>query len=153
MKLQYVCDDCTNSTVIYDNKFCVEQCPRGFSQVKRFFNTYCETCSIDSLKVIDPKNSTCICANRHYLDQSSDTCKPCRYDCMTCSNFDQCLVCDNDLLQTKRKLQSNGKCECPLISYYDDKSSENIVCQKCSPKCNTCNGPRDFDCLSCAAAK
>ncbi len=72
---------------------------------------------------------------------------------MTCDSFDRCLTCDNNLFQTKRKMNEVNRCSCPPIGYFDDRKSENIVCQKCSPKCLTCNGPRDFDCLSCANFK
>lgn len=151
--MPYVCEDCTNSPLIFENKFCVEACPRGYSQVTRLNNIFCDICSMDKLKVVDPNTFGCVCANRHYLDASIDTCKPCRYDCMSCSGPDQCLTCDNSLMQTKRKLSSEGKCECPLVGYYDDSAAENIACQKCSPKCLTCDGPRDFDCKTCAAGK
>lgn len=50
---------------------------------------------------------------------------------MTCDRVDRCLTCDNTLLQTKRKIGMDGKCACPLIGYYDDKYSEDIICQKC----------------------
>lgn len=72
---------------------------------------------------------------------------------MTCDSADKCLTCDNSLLQTKRKLSSTGRCECPVQGYYDDKASEDIVCQKCSSKCVTCDGPRDHDCLTCLPNK
>lgn len=72
---------------------------------------------------------------------------------MTCSSSTQCLTCDNSLMQTKRRLTAGEKCECPAVGFYDDKAAENIVCQKCSPKCLTCNGPRDFDCLTCSPTK
>lgn len=108
---------------------------------------------MDKLKVIDPLSSQCVCANRHYLDTVEDTCKPCRYDCMSCDSSSRCLTCDNSLLQTKRKLSSIGRCECPVVGFYDDLNAENIVCQKCSPKCLTCDGSRDFDCLTCAVGK
>lgn len=152
-KLQYICDDCPNSPAIYDGKMCVEKCPRGFSQTKRLLNIYCDVCSMDKLKVVDPVTSSCVCASRHFLDSAQDTCKPCRYDCMTCSSADQCLTCDNNLMQTKRKLSSAGKCDCPATGFYDDKIAENIVCQKCSVKCLTCDGPRDFDCRTCSASR
>ena len=72
---------------------------------------------------------------------------------MTCSQSNRCLTCDNNLLQTKRKLGPNGKCVCPPTGFYDDRNAEDIVCQKCHSKCLTCNGPRAHDCLSCAPDK
>lgn len=110
MKQQFVCEDCTKSPYNFENRFCVEQCPRGYSQSKRLDSLYCDICSIDKLKIIDPVSSTCVCASRHFLDSTQDTCKPCRYDCMSCDSGSRCLTCDNSLLQTKRKLSSNGKC-------------------------------------------
>ena len=65
---------------------------------------------MDKLKVVDSDTNTCVCAKRHFLNSSQDLCKPCSYDCMTCSSADRCLTCDNALLQTKRKLSSLGKC-------------------------------------------
>lgn len=57
------------------------------------------------------------------------------------------------MLQTGRKLNNNNKCSCPSIGYYDDINAQNIVCQKCSSKCVSCDGPRDSDCLTCANGK
>lgn len=108
---------------------------------------------MDKLKVVDVNTGDCVCARRHFLDASQDTCKPCSYDCMTCSQIDKCLTCDNSLLQTKRKLNNIGRCDCPSVGYYDDKASEDIVCQKCSSKCLTCNGPHLHDCISCPVGK
>lgn len=41
MKQKYVCEDCTNSPLIYENRFCVEMCPRGYSKMRRLDNDYC----------------------------------------------------------------------------------------------------------------
>lgn len=108
---------------------------------------------MQKLKIVDTNTGDCVCAKRHYLDLVQDLCKPCNYDCMTCSLPDKCLTCDNNLLQTKRRLNSLGRCECPMYGFYDDKNSEDIVCQKCDSKCLTCNGPRAHDCLSCTVGK
>lgn len=61
--------------------------------------------------------------------------------------------CDNNLLQTKRRLSNTGRCDCPSTGFYDDRDSENIVCQKCNSGCLTCNGPKYHDCLSCTPDK
>lgn len=99
--------------------------------------------------MIDSETGQCVCAKRHFFAIALDTCKPCRYDCLTCDSAERCLTCDNSFLTTKRKLSNIGKCECPVIGYYDDSSAENIVCQKCHPDCRTCNGPLEHDCLTC----
>jgi len=83
------------------------------------------------------------------LESGSDSCKPCSYDCMTCDTSFRCLTCDNSFLQTKRTLGNDGRCKCPSYGYFDDKIAEDIVCQKCDPKCLTCKGPRSHDCLTC----
>ncbi len=154
MKINNVCDDCAdNSTIIYNNQYCVKVCPRGYSQFIHENNIYCDRCDIQKLKVIDPISFTCVCAIRYYLNTSGDNCLPCSYDCMTCNTGNKCLTCDNALLQTNRKLNNNGKCICPAVGYYDDVNAQNIVCQKCSSKCVTCDGPRDNDCLTCAVGK
>lgn len=64
---------------------------------------------------------------------------------MTCSSEHQCDTCDNDLLQTKRTKNANGRCVCPF-GYYDNSEKEDIVCQKCDQSCLTCNGPFSHDC-------
>lgn len=153
MKFSFVCQDCTNSPIIYDNRFCVQQCPRGFGLTENNGLKFCDKCDIDKLKVVDPDTGLCSCAKRYYLDSAADTCRPCSYDCMTCSSGDKCLTCDNSLQQSKRKLNSAGRCECPLTGYYDDKSAENIICQKCDSRCLTCNGPKPHDCLTCEPMK
>ena len=68
---------------------------------------------------------------------------------MTCSSSNRCDTCDNNQLQTKRKVNHEGKCECPSIGYYDDEERQDIVCQKCHLSCRTCYGPKAHDCLSC----
>lgn len=105
------------------------------------------------MKIVDPSTDDCICAKRHYLDNQQDLCKPCSYDCMTCNQNNKCLTCDNNLLQTKRKLNLMGRCECPSVGFYDNNEAEDIVCQKCDPKCLTCNGSRPHDCVTCSTNK
>lgn len=111
MKFNFVCQDCTNSTIIYDNRFCVEQCPRLFS-ISTDANglKYCDKCDVQKLKVVDVDTGNCVCAKRHFLDSNVDSCKPCSYDCMTCTTVNRCLTCDNSLLQTKRRLNSASRC-------------------------------------------
>lgn len=110
MKINYVCGDCANSPIIYDSKFCVQTCPRGFSLAESNTGKFCDRCDIDKIKVVDVNSGMCVCAKRYFLDSPADACKPCRYDCMTCTTSNKCLTCDNNLLQTKRKLNSNGVC-------------------------------------------
>lgn len=153
MKISYVCQDCADGNLIYDNKFCVSQCPRGYSIYDRSGVKFCDLCSIEQLKVVDPSSGNCVCAARHYLDTVKNICQPCGYDCMTCSQADKCLTCDNSMLQTKRKLTNTGRCECPAVGYYDNKAAEDIVCQSCHTKCLTCNGPYIHDCLTCSGFK
>jgi hypothetical protein len=110
MNINYVCQDCTNSPIIYDNKFCVEECPRSFSISDNNGVKYCDKCDIDQLKVIDPQTNLCVCAKKHYFDVIVNSCLPCRYDCMSCDRNNKCLTCDNSLLQTKRVFTSDGFC-------------------------------------------
>lgn len=47
MKINNVCDDCAdNSTIIYNNQYCVKVCPRGYSQFIHENNIYCDRCDI-----------------------------------------------------------------------------------------------------------
>lgn len=123
MQYPYVCQDCQDGTIIYNNNMCVKQCPRGYSIYDRNGVKFCDACNIEQLKVVDPNTGTCVCAARHYLDLGRNTCLPCSYDCMTCNQKDVCLTCDNSLLQTKRRISSNGRCDCPAIGYYDNKAA------------------------------
>lgn len=41
MQMKYVCDDCPKSPTIYENKFCVEVCPRSYSRMLRLNNYFC----------------------------------------------------------------------------------------------------------------
>lgn len=72
---------------------------------------------------------------------------------MTCQTSTTCETCDNNMLQTKRTMNTEGRCVCPIIGYYDNILIENIVCQKCDQNCRTCNGPRAHDCLTCDQGK
>lgn len=148
MKTSFICQDCTSSPIIYEDKLCVQQCPRSYSIIDRNGAKFCDKCDIDKLKVVDYQSGQCVCAKRHYLDSLADSCLPCGYDCMTCEKG-RCLTCDNSLLQTKRILSPEGRCKCPVIGYYDDKVNEDIVCQKCDSKCLTCSGPKPHNCLTC----
>lgn len=132
---------------------CIEKCPSGFSVSMSGGAQFCDKCDIDKIKVVDVQSGKCVCARRHYLEISSDSCKPCSYDCMTCDNSYRCLTCDNNLLQTKRVMASDGRCRCPAVGFYDDKSNEDIVCQKCDDGCFTCKGPKPHDCLTCSKDK
>lgn len=53
MQRKFVCDDCGNSPIIYEERYCVEACPRGFSKIQRLSNMYCDKCEIEKLKVVD----------------------------------------------------------------------------------------------------
>ena len=57
------------------------------------------------------------------------------------------------MFQTKRIINNENRCSCPLVGYYDDKAAEDIVCHPCDPSCVTCNGPRSHDCLTCQEGK
>lgn len=153
MKIAFACQDCANSPIIYDNKFCVQTCPRSFSLSETNGIKFCDRCDVEKIKVVDIDTGLCVCAKRYFLDSAADICRPCSYDCMTCNSAEKCLTCDNSLMQSKRKLNSSNNCECPSVGYYDDRSAENIICQKCDQRCLTCNGPKPHDCLTCVPAK
>lgn len=110
MKINYVCQDCPDSPIIHENKFCVQVCPRGFSLSEANGLKYCDRCEVEKIKVVDTISGLCVCAKRYFLDSAADTCRACSYDCMTCNGVDKCLTCDNTMLQTKRKLTSAGRC-------------------------------------------
>ena len=84
MKMSAVCQDCSNSPLVFENKLCVQQCPRSYSVIESNGVKFCDKCDIDKLKVVDTQSGNCVCAKRHYLDISADSCQPCNYDCMTC---------------------------------------------------------------------
>lgn len=45
MKFNIACQDCPNSPIIYDNRFCVQQCPRSYSVTIQDNNVkYCDKC-------------------------------------------------------------------------------------------------------------
>jgi len=41
MQQKFICEDCLNSPNIFENKFCVETCPRSYSRIQRLDNFYC----------------------------------------------------------------------------------------------------------------
>lgn len=46
MKFNFVCQDCTDSPIIYNNQFCVQQCPRGFGLFENNGLKFCDKCDI-----------------------------------------------------------------------------------------------------------
>ena len=95
----------------------------------------CTSC-VSNLKLV---NSTCVCANTHYLDLNILECLPCDISCFGCygkgkNNCSSCL--NHSVLQ-------NNMCEC-ISGYFWSES----FCEKCSAECQNCS-TSIINCTSC----
>ena len=119
-------------------------------------NSTCIQCADERPFIVD---SSCIAscpANTAAVTTPSggSTCAPCHETCGgACwgSAADQCLVCDSVGLHA---YLLNGECvsRCPSSRYFTDfTDSATYRCLPCSPRCETCSGPRATDCTSCVA--
>jgi proprotein convertase subtilisin/kexin type 5 len=113
----------------------------------------CQFCDISKYQVPNKNKSECVCANQNYVDIVTKECKPCDYSCLVCNDSSKCLICSSPLYLTYRSLATDNKsCLCDQ-NYYDDKINRNIICQKCHSSCLTCNGPFQYDCMTCFEGK
>ena len=84
-----------------------------------------------------------VCNDRWYGDPVTMTCKPCLYDCLSCTNASACSACSNS--SDFRELASS-RCQ-PTPGYYDDGTNSSAA-KPCTSPCATCQST-GTNCLSC----
>ncbi|EAT45948.1 AAEL002793-PA [Aedes aegypti] len=87
------------------------------------------------------------CPDGFFGDKKRHECMPCPIGCSTCSSGSICTACrDNWTMNKKAKCIANGSNNCDESEYY-----ENGHCHSCHSTCETCTGPTEHECLTCAS--
>ncbi|KAM3140819.1 hypothetical protein pb186bvf_007046 [Paramecium bursaria] len=109
----------------------------------------CVTCPLSSFRTYDSSNWQCPCDN-NYTDIGNALCvlvQACNFKCQTCdpANGMKCYSCP---LSSYRELVINS-CICQN-GYYDTGVLEcQLIQQYCHPRCLTCFGSSDQQCITC----
>ncbi|CAF3407738.1 unnamed protein product [Rotaria socialis] len=145
--------------VLLDDGHCVNKCPIGsYKNEKKTIDLQiyiCSPCSMgclecnnenqckkcDELKSYRLVGSMCVPICKLGTFPLGNHCESCQNSCSTCTNLTTCLTCMDSLVLF------NNQCieECPESHYL-----YNQQCLPCHPVCNSCNGPSEDDCNTCA---
>uniref|UniRef100_A0A182N4U3 EGF-like domain-containing protein n=1 Tax=Anopheles dirus TaxID=7168 RepID=A0A182N4U3_9DIPT len=88
------------------------------------------------------------CPNGYYGDKKRHECIACPHGCATCGNGAVCLTChEHWTMNRKGKCIANGNNNCDESEYF-----ENGHCHPCHSTCETCTGPTENECLTCASS-
>jgi hypothetical protein len=112
------CSSCENKYIYFSLKNeCLDECPNSY---------YKKQNEINNLTIKD---------SQYY-------CQKCKKGCMTCSNENTCLSCEENYF-----IYNNNCLEiCPDGFYPDYNNKE---CKVCHSSCKTCKGNFESDCLNC----
>lgn len=101
----------------------------------------CTVCITDATKT-SPTAVVSSCACKPGTLFNGIACSACNINCATCgTNVDVCLTCPAGFI-----LQ-NSRCVCDVNNkQYLDSTSK---CLACHPRCKSCNGPNNNQCLTC----
>ncbi len=75
-------------------------------------------------------------------------CEKCDYKCESCHSEKICLSCKDGFLHNPYTKECKDYCDKGFIPFEDKKFKNNIICEKCDSKCNTCEGSLE-NCTSC----
>ncbi|CAH1972311.1 unnamed protein product [Acanthoscelides obtectus] len=153
------CTSCDHHLLLYQNK-CLASCPQNSYETDDYSCAPCyETCLTctgggnSSQCVSCPvgrfwHEGRCVrdCPAHHFADRRHGECVECPPGCGEC-NRTTCLSCLDDW-----KVNSKGRCvaetsdKCDVDQYYDSG-----LCKPCHSTCDSCDGPTEKACLSCAS--
>ncbi|CAO1381843.1 unnamed protein product [Diamesa hyperborea] len=151
------CTSCDHHLVMHEHK-CYAACPKNTYETEDF---NCANCHSSCASCNGSSESQCIlcrsnrfsyegkclntCPDGFFSDKKRKECMQCPVGCATCSG-DTCLTCKTDWMKNKKdKCVTNGSSNCDESEYFD-----NGRCHPCHSTCETCTGPTENDCLSCA---
>lgn len=152
------CTSCDHHLLLFQNK-CLASCPLSTYETDDYgcvsCHESCETCS-------GSNSSQCVscpygrfwhegrcakeCPAHHYADAPQKECIECPPGCSEC-NKTTCISCLDDW-----KVNSKGRCvsqnsdKCDIDQYFD-----NGLCKPCHSTCDSCDGPTEKACISCAS--
>ena len=94
-----------------------------------------------------PQGTSTNCPYYNYLEATTNACKQCHSNCLTCSGAlaTQCVSC-----RPYQTLALDNSCKCTSGYYLSFTSSDGYQsCSQCFETCQTCSGPGHDQCLSC----
>ncbi|XP_074038039.1 furin-like protease 2 isoform X2 [Leptinotarsa decemlineata] len=152
------CTSCDHHLLLYQNK-CLAFCPSNTYETDDYSCTSChescETCSgSNSSQCIScPYNTLwhegrCIkeCPAHHYADVEQRECIECPPGCSEC-NKTTCISCLDDWrVNNKGRCVSQNSDKCDIDQYFDGG-----LCKPCHSTCDSCDGPTEKACISCAS--
>ncbi|XP_072380228.1 furin-like protease 2 isoform X2 [Diabrotica undecimpunctata] len=152
------CTSCDHHLLLFQNR-CLASCPLSTFETDDYgcasCHESCETCtgSNSSQCISCPSGrfwheGRCIkeCPAHHYADSQRKECIECPPGCSEC-NKTTCISCLDDW-----KVNSKGRCvsqnsdKCDVDQYYDSG-----LCKPCHSTCDSCDGPTEKACISCAS--
>ncbi|XP_050300640.1 furin-like protease 2 [Anthonomus grandis grandis] len=152
------CTSCDHHLLLYQNK-CLASCPPNTFETNDYrcapCDESCETCiggnSSQCVKCPAGKywnEGRCVseCPAHHFSDFNQRECVECPPGCSEC-NASTCISCLDDWkVNLKGRCQTQSSNKCDVDQYYD-----NGICKQCHSTCDTCDGPTERACLSCAS--
>eukprot|EP00118_Oscarella_pearsei_P010703 m.67205 g.67205 ORF g.67205 m.67205 type:complete len:3953 (+) comp35439_c0_seq1:534-12392(+) len=120
---------------------------RTYQHNEEWYPNVCSVCQCDDGKVTCYKKICQLCPNGHIISNDPGHCCPrceeCDDECLSCSGIStNCTLCRNS------KLAERGQCV-ERCSHGFVADSINETCLECHPKCLTCFGTSNRQCLSC----
>ncbi|XP_041766317.1 furin-like protease 2 isoform X2 [Anopheles merus] len=153
------CTSCDHHLVMHEHR-CYAACPKNTYETEDY---NCADCHPSCATCNGSSESQCIlcragrfahegrclnaCPDGYYGDKKRHECIACPHGCATCGNGAVCITChDNWTMNRKGKCIANGNNNCDESEYF-----ENGHCHPCHSTCETCTGPTENECLTCAS--
>jgi proprotein convertase subtilisin/kexin type 5 len=153
------CVDCVdNYYKLIDSPICINPCPDNYYSNIISNKNYCSKCqypcakcqsSLDCITCVegfllvenlDVNNCMTDCPQGYYLDNTTNTCKLCDSNCLTCvSNSTYCTSCDPKLYYNP--IDHNCLQSCGIGFYY---SNLNQTCEPCDISCKICQNVANY---------
>lgn len=151
------CTSCDHHLLLYQNK-CVASCPSSTYETEDYT---CAPCHSSCATCRGSNSSQCItcaeglfwhegrctkdCPAHHYADPYQRECLECPPGCSEC-NKTTCISCLDDWqVNNKGRCVPEGSDKCGIDQYLDGG-----ICKPCHSTCESCDGPTEHACLSCA---
>jgi proprotein convertase subtilisin/kexin type 5 len=152
------CTSCDHHLLLYQNK-CLTSCPTNTYETEDYTcapcHETCETCkgsnSSQCISCGEERfwhEGRCVkeCPAHHYADPHQHECIECPPGCSEC-NKTTCISCLEDWqVNSKGRCVPHGSDRCDIDQYFDGG-----LCKPCHSTCESCDGPTEHACLSCAS--
>lgn len=152
------CTSCDRHLLLHQSQ-CLASCPSHTYETEDYMcapcHESCETCTgSNSTQCITCSagrywhdgRCTRDCPAHHYADTYQQECIECHPGCSEC-NKTACISCLDDWqINSKGRCAALGSERCDTDQYMDGG-----ICKQCHSTCETCDGPTEHTCLSCAS--